>query len=299
MNWFRWYTGTATDPKFMVVARLAGQNVAAVVAVWAMLLERASDVSERDETQCNAEKRYMKRGFVSGFDCEAADAVLGLEDGASEAIMRAMEKKGLLTGERVTNWEKRQPKREDNSTERVRRFREKKKAETQCNAGKREETLEESRVDNININTLTTFECLSPKVGDVPSRPEEYEPEKQEEPEEITAKRPPCPAKEIVELYHEILPEHPRVEILNETRRRSINARWSDIGTRLKEKGREDTRAARLAYMRQIFLKASQSDFLCGRTTCRDGKTYMVTFDKLMSPSGFIGVIEGKYDNRG
>ncbi len=149
MTWFRWYAGTATDPKFMVVARLAGQNVAAVVAVWAMLLERASDVSERDETQCNA----GKRGFVSGFDCEAADAVLGLEDGASEAIMRAMEKKGLLTGGKVTNWEKRQPKREDSSTERVRRFREKKKYETQCNAGKREETPEESRVDNININS--------------------------------------------------------------------------------------------------------------------------------------------------
>lgn len=153
--------------------------------------------------------------------------------------------------------------------------------------------------NDININTLTTFECLSPKVGDAPSPPEEHEPEKQEEPEDSTAKRPSCPAKEIVELYHEILPEHPRVEILNETRRRSINARWSDIGTRLKEKGREDSRTARLAYMRQIFLKASQSDFLCGRTTCRDGKTYMVTFDKLMSPSGFIGVIEGKYDNRG
>ncbi len=174
MNWFRWYTGTATDPKFMVVARLAGQNVAAVVAVWAMLLERASDVSERDETQCNAEKRYMKRGFVSGFDCEAADAVLGLEDGASEAIMRAMEKKGLLTGERVTNWEKRQPKREDNSTERVRRFREKKKSETQCNAEKREETLEESIVDNINIPpTLSerSEESVSP-TGD-PAPPAE------------------------------------------------------------------------------------------------------------------------------
>ena len=173
-------------------------------------------------------------------------------------------------------------------------------AESPANGpGKGQVRATKQELKNININTLTTFECLSPKVGDVPSRPEEHEPEKQEEPEESTAKRPPCPAKEIVELYHEILPEHPRVEILNETRRRSINARWSDIGTRLKEKGREDTRAARLAYMRQIFLKASQSDFLCGRTTCRDGKTYMVTFDKLMSQSGFIGVIEGKYDNRG
>lgn len=145
--------------------------------------------------------------------------------------------------------------------------------------------------NDIKFNTLS--ECMSGQSPDDPSQPEESESE------ESTAKRPACPAKEIVELYHEILPEHPRVEILNETRRRSISARWSDIGTRLKEKGREDSRGARLAYMRQIFLKASQSDFLCGRTMCRDGKTYMVTFDKLMSPSGFIGVIEGKYDNRG
>ena len=80
MTWFRWYTGTATDPKFMVVARLSGQNVAAVVAVWAMLLERAADVTQCDATvtQCDA----GKRGFVTGFDCEVADAVLGLEDGA-------------------------------------------------------------------------------------------------------------------------------------------------------------------------------------------------------------------------
>ena len=149
----------------------------------------------------------------------------------------------------------------------------------------------ETKPSEININTLS--ECMSGQSPDVPSLPEESESEGH------AGKRPACPVKEIVALYHDILPEHPRVEILNETRRRSINARWSDIGTRLKEKGREDSRAARFAYMRQIFLKASQSDFLCGRTTCRDGKTYMVTFDKLMSPSGFIGVIEGKYDNRG
>jgi len=144
--------------------------------------------------------------------------------------------------------------------------------------------------NDIKFNTLS--ECLSGQSPDAPSQLEETEIE------EPSTKRPSCPAKEIVELYHEILPEHPRVEILNEARRRSINARWSDIGNRLKEKSRRDSRENRLEYMRQIFLKASQSDFLCGRTTFRDGKTYMVTFDKLMSPSGFIGVIEGKYDNR-
>lgn len=144
---------------------------------------------------------------------------------------------------------------------------------------------------NININTLS--ECMSGQSPDNPSRQEDFESEGH------AGKRPACPVKEIVALYHDILPEHPRVEIINAQRRGAINARWADIGNRLKEKCREDTLAARLAYMRQIFLKASQSDFLCGRTTCRDGKTYMVTFDKLMSPSGFIGVIEGKYDNRG
>lgn len=146
-------------------------------------------------------------------------------------------------------------------------------------------------VSDIKLNTLS--ECLSGQSPDAPSRPEEYESE------ELSERRPSCPVKEIVALYHDILPEHPRVEIINAQRRGAINARWSDIGRRLKAKGRENGRAERIAYMRQIFLKASQSDFLCGRTTGRNGDTYMVTFDKLMSPSGFIGVIEGKYDNRG
>ena len=161
MNWFRWYVGTATDPKFLVVSRLAGQNVAAVVAVWAMLLERASDVTKSDATvtQCDA----VKRGFVTGFDCEAADAVLGLEDGASEAILRALKQKGLLSGEKVTNWEKRQPKREDSSTERTRAYRERlreKQAVTQCDAVKRGVTLEENREEYIKLNTP-----LSPLEG--------------------------------------------------------------------------------------------------------------------------------------
>ena len=55
MNWFRWYTGAASDPKFLVVAKRAGQNVASVIAVWALLLERASECAERNRTQPNAQ----------------------------------------------------------------------------------------------------------------------------------------------------------------------------------------------------------------------------------------------------
>lgn len=153
--------------------------------------------------------------------------------------------------------------------------------------------LKEQERENININTLTTFECLSGQSPDAPSRQEDSENESH------AGKRPACPVKEIVTMYHDILPEHPRVEIINAQRRGAINARWADIGTRLKATGREDSREARLEYMAQVFRRAARSSFLTGKAVCRDGKTYMATFDMLMRPGGFAGVIEGKYDDRG
>lgn len=143
---------------------------------------------------------------------------------------------------------------------------------------------------DININTLS--ECMSGQSPDAPYRQEDSESEGH------AGKRPACPVKEIVAMYHDILPEHPRVEIINAQRRGAINARWADIGNRLKEKGSEDSREARLEYMKHVFLKASRSSFLTGHVAGRDGKPYMVTLDKLMSPSGFIGVIEGRYNDR-
>lgn len=154
------------------------------------------------------------------------------------------------------------------------------------------DNVNESVNDNdININTLS--ECMSGQSPDNPSLPEESESESH------AGKRPACPVKEIVAMYHDILPEHPRVEIINSQRRGAINARWADIGTRLKATGREDSREARLEYMAQVFRRAARSSFLTGKAVCRDGKTYMATFDMLMRPNGFTGVIEGKYDDRG
>lgn len=94
MEWLKWHIGSAIDPKFSIVARRSGHNVAAVIAIWAMLLERA----------CQAEER----GNIRGFDCEAADVALGLPDGAACAIIDALQSKGLIHGDRIANWEKRQ-----------------------------------------------------------------------------------------------------------------------------------------------------------------------------------------------
>lgn len=109
---------------------------------------------------------------------------------------------------------------------------------------------------------------------------------------------PACPYDAIVGLYHEAFPEHPRVAIVNAKRRGAMKARWAEAGERLRMLDRDTSAAERLDYFRRLFAKASRSDFLTGKKAFRDGTVYRVDFDKLMSPSGFMGVIEGKYDNR-
>ena len=144
-------------------------------------------------------------------------------------------------------------------------------------------------------DTLTSFECLSPPDGG--DAPPAAGKELSEAPERAGARVPACPYEAIRALYHEILPEHPRVEIVNEKRRRSMKARWADIGRRLKAKRQRDGPEERLAYLRRFFGRTSESDFLTGKRAFRDGSVYIADFDKLMSPGGFAGVIEGKYDN--
>lgn len=176
-------------------------------------------------------------------------------------------------------------------------------------------------------STLTSFECLSSPGGDdgPTSGPDGREDERQGNPlpegmpedesvraQETTAGNEPsrheeqahmggasaCPYEQIRDMYHAAFPEHPRVALLNAKRKGAVKARWGDAGKRLRELKRPDSAAERLAYFQRLFAKAAMSDFLTGRRAFRDGSVYRVDFDKLMSPGGFVGVIEGKYDNR-
>lgn len=130
MDWFRWHHGSVTDPKFQLVAKKAGASVAEVIAVWATLLEAASMAEHR--------------GNPGEVDFESIDCALGLSDGKAEAIYSHMAIRGVVAEDgRITAWEKRQPKREredDNSTERVKAFRERQRQETPGNATETTET---------------------------------------------------------------------------------------------------------------------------------------------------------------
>lgn len=132
-QWFRSWHGAPTDPKWLGIARKAGIAPGIVAAlVWA-LLDRASQATER--------------GSVAGYDADGLACFMGCEADQVEHVIALMHEKGILSDNSFTNWEKHQPKREDNSTERVKEFRERRKtqcnaAETQCNAVERAETLD-------------------------------------------------------------------------------------------------------------------------------------------------------------
>ncbi len=125
MDWVRLYHEMPTDPKWRAIARRAGQRIGDVIATYTFILVNAS---------CNAEKR----GVTHNLNAEDIAAAIDLEEDGVTAILSAMEGRVVVNGQ-LLGWEKRNPKREDSSTERVRKHR-----ETQCNAEKRPELEEDT-----------------------------------------------------------------------------------------------------------------------------------------------------------
>lgn len=119
--WLRLWHDMPNDPKWRTIAKISGQKISDVIAVYIHVLVSASMNQERGVTQCNAED------ITSALD-------LTIE--CVEAIFKAMQGR-VLDGNYVSGWETRQPKREDNSKARVEAHRERnaeKRSVTQCNS---------------------------------------------------------------------------------------------------------------------------------------------------------------------
>lgn len=157
MDWCRLWHELPTDPKWRVIAKKTGEPVASIIAVYVYLLVNAS---------CNA----MKRGETHGIVSEDIAAALDIAETAVRQILEAMQGK-VLAGEKLTGWEKRQPKRERNeqlSTPRVNEFRKRKRLATPCNT---EKHLEEIRLEeNIKETTLCETSVLKQSASQ-PERP--------------------------------------------------------------------------------------------------------------------------------
>ena len=152
MDWYRWWHGSSTDPKFQMVAAECQVPLATVLGLWATLLEQASSSGSRGSLVLDHEVLSFQLGIDTVTPCNA------------------MKRRGLLHETdgvlHVATWEKRQPKREcdDNSTDRVRKHRAVKNQEfiedenhvTPCNANETQETprLDKSRETDTNVSVL-------------------------------------------------------------------------------------------------------------------------------------------------
>jgi hypothetical protein len=150
VNWLRWYHGTTNDPKWRTISKMTGQPVHVVLSIWAAILENASDSPDR--------------GTLSNWCDEDVGIALDLDGETVKRIRNAMKQKSMFrqNGTTISSWEKRNPKREreDLSTERVQRFREKKRHATPRNATKR---LDKSREENTYTPDFELFWQAYPK----------------------------------------------------------------------------------------------------------------------------------------
>lgn len=122
MDWFRSWHGAPTDPKWLVIAKRSETQPGIVSAVVWALFDFASQNQE-------------DRGSIDGFDVETYAAFSGFDETTIGRVISVLVDKNIIENGRLVSWEKRQPKREDNSTGRVQRHRNSlKRNETQCNA---------------------------------------------------------------------------------------------------------------------------------------------------------------------
>lgn len=106
--WVRLWVELPTDPKFRTIARISKQPLSAVVAIFVVLLADAANAAVRGEP---------------GISAEDVASALDLDPEQVTTVLEVMQGR-LLDGSRLSGWDQRQPKREDDSTERVRAHRE-------------------------------------------------------------------------------------------------------------------------------------------------------------------------------
>lgn len=107
---------------------------------------------------------------------------------------------------------------------------------------------------------------------------------------------PDCPHERLIAMYHEILPECPRVEEWNDERRGIMRARWRE---KAKPNGKTQgysTVEAGLAWWRTYFAWCAQSQFLTGKKDGKPGRPpFIANLEWLVRPSNFAKVVEGNY----
>lgn len=109
------------------------------------------------------------------------------------------------------------------------------------------------------------------------------------------AKLPTCPTADLIDLYHEALPELPKVRLHTKDRARALKRVWEWALTSKRPDGsrRAETPEAALEWFRSYFDRARENDFLMGRGKRSDEHAnWRCDLDFLLTERGMKHVIE-------
>lgn len=250
MEWFRMYSEFANDPKVQSISEAMQRRLVMLLCL------RCSNT------------------LVTLQEDEIAFALRITETELAET-KAVFVRKGFINDQwEIQNWEKRQFV-SDSSASRVAKHRAKAKEE----AAKQSEEVEtacnvtvtpqiQNRTDTEEVKALVPSDA-----GDLPG----------DQPVGLPAK-PTCPHQEIIDLYHEILPQCPQIRDWTPARQTQLRARWN-----------EDPKRQNLAYWRQFFEYVRTCDFLVGKS----GKQpFFADLEWMTKSCNFTKIREEKYANR-
>lgn len=200
----------------------------------------------------------------------------------------------------LLNWEKRQFKTDSStsSAERVAKHRAKKR-QAESNAVTGDETLQVTPDNGLDTDTDTDTEKKyqepNGSVGGADSNPDPKAGKGQTPDLPAKPGLPNCNAQAVVDAYHTVLPELPKVRLMNDARRKAIRKLWQWVLTSKKTDNtpRAETAEQALEWIRGYFTRARDNDFLMGRGM-RSGEhaNWQCDLDFLLTDKGMKHVIE-------
>lgn len=109
------------------------------------------------------------------------------------------------------------------------------------------------------------------------------------------ARTPSTPFEEIVALYHEVLPELPKIRVMDDDRKKLMAGLWKFVLTSKKSDGtpRATNEAEALLWVRGYFERTRDNDFVMNRTArSEEHKNWRANLDYLCTSRGMKQVIE-------
>ena len=286
LPWLRLYTETIDDEKLGLLAFEDRWHFIALLC-----LKGKGILDSEPDTEMLWRKAALKMGLT----------VAELEKVVSRlARMKLIDCKTL----QPLAWNDRQAP-SDSSTERTRKYREKKRAINGKHGGDDAETSQERPSDGLEEDTDTdkedSYESLSPGFPDDDAgEPENKTDEAADQANQPASKPslPACPHLELLDIFAEQLPElpQPKPELWEGQRAKNLSARWKWCLTAKKRSGARyaTTKAEALDFFRRYFGYVGKSDFLTGR----DGRWAGCDLAWLVKADNFAKVLQGNYENR-